>query len=84
MVLIELPYLKFVNTNSMYFIKYQLYRILFSFVILVLRVIWQLNEYSDYFTWMYLACFIVFLLHFGSFYYFAINFCWLGTNVFVS
>ena len=81
MVLIELPYVKFVKKDSMYFIRYQLYRIAFSIGLLVLLAILQAIKLSHFYGWEYIMCLLVFFLHSITFYYVANNVCWKEKSV---
>ena len=78
LVLIDLPELKYKINHSLNFFAYQMVRICFSIVILLILTILQLISWSDYYTWAYLTCLIVFVLHLASFYHFVTNVCLLG------
>ena len=75
LVLIDLPDLRYTIQNAMYFVPYQLIRICFSLLLLVIVAVIQVDAQSDYFAWVYLICAILFGMHFVTFYYFVRTVC---------
>ena len=59
------------NKIAKYFAKYQMIRILFSLLILIVLLICQLNSSdTNYYSWSYLTCILIFIVHCITFNYF--------------
>ena len=67
---IKVPYLNFKVRNASFFEKYQLIRMIFSILILIVLFFVQLIMQKWYYNWFFLTYFVVFVVHFASFYYF--------------